>query len=369
MTSAPIRRLEYAIQSATRNNDAVLAEMRIGNLLGDLVLWLPDTIRWQRHRWVCYRPARLNKSQTALKVDCTRRRYRVGYAQCESPGLRRQPMYLLLIFVSIIGTISCHRMKKSRLRHPTVVTGLQKVLGNDTATVSGACIVLVFVLLAIVSGAPGVSKQAAERTEREHAAHRTMAHYLAKELAADIDDNAKALVLDYDDDNGTYASYHTAALDGLKSGFGDTVEITVVKRIPRRLDDDDASATDRANALRLSKKDFDAIVKENKECSVIVSLIGLPNDYDSSVTRLQVKKNTLKFGVFQDDVYDLGVPLVSGEITACVVPKRHFSYDQLPPMDDLDAAFDSRFIFINQKNVQKIALAKENRRLFRRSKQ
>jgi hypothetical protein len=279
-------------------------------------------------------------------------------------------MSFLAVFAGVIFAAACYRLKKGRLRHPTLTPGAaQKLLGNDTATVFAAAGVFVVVAIFLLAGSTSIETVREERLTTELSSYRAMATVLGQQLAtasAETSDANKVLVFDMLGGD-LYERYHDAAVEGLKEGLGGAVEVTT-HRFRAEPKEEDTTEIERADALLFNVHEFDELARKHEDHLVVVSLMGLPTDFENSAARLQFSRAKRFFGVFEDNVYLHGATIAQGEITACVAPKREFDYDTLDPVPagDVKALFDQRYILIHAENV--IEVAKEYPRMFKRLK-
>jgi hypothetical protein len=269
-------------------------------------------------------------------------------------------MFFALIFVGILMMLVCYRLKKLRVRRRDDVSTVIGILGSDTTTIFFGCVVIGTVIAIILSARPGTEKQHSIKHAREITARQILGQFLGQKLAARAKKGGPVLLID------RLAGEHDQALhDAVRSGL----EITLGSDLPlqevelldyRSTKKDERSQTE---ALRISKTQFDEIIRRHPKCRYVVSLVGLPSDFEQSSSIIKVRNKKLTLAVFTDDVYLKGDFIANGIITACVVPYPNATLQDFDPNASLDTQFASRFIYIEASNILKVV--KEHRRLFR----
>ncbi|MFT5129427.1 MAG: hypothetical protein ACI8W8_003049 [Rhodothermales bacterium] len=276
-------------------------------------------------------------------------------------GVRRiATMFFAFIFIGIIMMLVCYRLKKLRLRRRGEVSTMIGVLGSDTSTVVFGCLVIGTVIAIILSARPGVETQHKIKQDREIAARQILGQYLGKKLATRAKKGGPVLLIDRVAGEQDQA-LHDAARSGLEASLGSELPLEKVELVDfRSTKKDERSQTE---ALRISKTQFDEIIRRHPECRYVVSLVGLPSDFDQSSSSIKVRNKKLTLAVYTDDVYLKGDFIANGTISACVVPYPNSTLPDINPEASLEDQFAARYIYIESSNILKVV--KEHRRLFR----
>ena len=278
-------------------------------------------------------------------------------------------MWYILIFVLIGLMLFCYRKKRIAVRFPEDIHGkLDSTLANDASVILGGCLVFVAIAAMLQGFSRGGGEHAARLMTREAQYRQVMAEYLARKVAADAPAESKALIIDdvFDEEQ------HKAAMEGLKAGLAGKVAISTVVRLG--IDNmeglDAKSPRDLSRAIELTSQDLDRLVAANPDCTVLISLVGLPGDFASSLTfrrAIPGPTTSMRIGIYTNNVFMLGYPISNGAISACVIPKVVPAYDQTQPIpQDLPSAFERRYEYLDRQSV--VEFARLNKRLFRLTK-
>jgi hypothetical protein len=269
-------------------------------------------------------------------------------------------MFFAFIFIGIIMMLVCYRLKKLRIRERDEVSTLVRILGSDTSSIFFGCLVVGTVIAIILSARPGTEKQHSIKQAREVQARQVLGQYLGAKLVARAKKGGPVLLIDRVAGEHDQA-LHDAAREGLEIGLGSELALESVELLNfRSVKKDERNQTD---ALRISKTQFDEIIRRHPTCRYVVSLVGIPSDFDQSSSIIKIRNKKLTLAVFTDDVYLKGDLIANGIISCCVVPYPNNSLPVLGAEASLEDQFAARFIYIEAKNILKVV--KEHRRFFR----
>ena len=192
--------------------------------------------------------------------------------------------------------------------------------------------------------------------------------YILGKKLAEIKPGAKVLVIV--DEQNEMNKRQKILIDGLKEGFGSAITSVTIKT-PQIKKAKGAPQEMMMPLMEMVKAaDFNKLLKQNKSCNLIVTMIGLPmdmggltiwDDFDED------PKKTPKLAILNGDVSMLGMAIKSGLVPAAVThnPDARYTEDAAP--EDMQAAFDVRYLLITTKNVDEI-LKKYGDKVFRKPK-
>lgn len=190
---------------------------------------------------------------------------------------------------------------------------------------------------------------------------------LGQELAKTMP-GAKVLVIV--DEQNAMNKRQNILIDGLKEGFGTAITSVTVKT-PQIKKPKGAPEEMMMPLMEMLKaKDFNKLIKQNKSCNLIITLIGLPMDIGGLSLWEDFEDNPKKcpkLAILNGDISMLAPAIQSGLIPAAVThnPDARYTEDAAP--SDMQAAFDVRYLLITQKDVKEIA-KKYGERVFRKRK-
>lgn len=274
-------------------------------------------------------------------------------------------MWYVLVFLGIALMVVSYRAKKACRRNPAAVSLYLRLLGNDAATILCACLVLFFIFLLVFFSDPAPLKSKNRAYARELMYQRAMGEQLARTLKAQIGNGDMAIVIEKKVSaiQGKRKDFQQARLEGLRTGFGKGVKLIEIQVGPNP--DEEISITnekEKANPLILTQDKLDRVVLKYPSADYLVSFVGVPPGYDQTNAAFKTSNQQMACGFFTDNIYLLGYLIASKHITACIVPRRRFSYlreNQAKPSDSLEKKFADRYILVTPKTVA--AFAKKNR--------
>ncbi len=271
--------------------------------------------------------------------------------------------WYIFIFAGIAVMIFAYRTKKSlgRLGRKEVST-FRRFLGTDCGVNICASAVLAGIVFFILNADPGPKKLKELQLRQELEAQQIMAEKLARHLAAKAKRGSKALVI-IRDMGPSGRPYREALLKGLRQGFDGKVRVARTESVkvadPNSVEDPGGVVLER---LYLQNDQLDDIIKRHRDCQVVVSFIGVANNYQESNLPKKVSDGKTLFGLYTNNVYLLGPAIARAEITVCVVPHPLFRWEDLEPKSDADTIFTKRYLVVTQQNVRQ--LAGKHRKLF-----
>lgn len=264
-----------------------------------------------------------------------------------------------IIFLSIAMMLFSYRFKKYRIRENDHVSVLARLFGSDTSTIFFGCVCLLGVIATIIRVQPAPTVASSERRARVVSERVAMIRYLGQEVARKAPPGAQVLLIDW-----ARAGSEDPVLDATRATldevFGSSMRLASVEQFnirPTRQDHQSIAA-----ALPLTNKRFDEAVKRNPECNVIISLVGVPDDFANSHTVFKVNNKQIMLAVYSENIYHYGALIESETIALCAAPSHFTSYDlHWEPSGDARADFDHHYALITPNNLRKFAL--ENKRM------
>lgn len=109
---------------------------------------------------------------------------------------------------------------------------------------------------------------------------------------------------------------------------------------------------------------FDKAIKQHTDCSVVVSLIGLPGELAACETWKPA--SPVKFALLLPDFRSITdsaavvQAVKSGKLVAFVLPKPGAPDNNVPTSGDWKAEFERRFILVNASNVEQVLQSMPN---------
>ena len=159
-------------------------------------------------------------------------------------------------------------------------------------------------------------------------------------------------------------SYEEAGINGLRKGFGNAANLKVVfpdlrpefTRNPQAVYIDPKTTT--PLSYLVTENSFGDLAKQNPECQIIISLIGLP----LGVKQSEIWRNAggPGFALLLPDWRVLGDPetvrdaFKSGKIIAAVMNKPGAPPENSPLGADVRAEFDKRFLLATPENLDQL---------------
>lgn len=159
-------------------------------------------------------------------------------------------------------------------------------------------------------------------------------------------------------------------IDGLKEGFGSAITQITIKT-PQIKKPKGAPEEMMMPLMEMVKaEDFNKLINQNKTCNLVITMIGLPMDMGGLKIWADFEvdpKKTPKLSVMNGDISMLAPAIKSGLVPAVVTHNPDARYTEDPAPEDMQKAFDVRYLLITPKNVAEIA-KKYGDKVFRKNK-
>ena len=239
--------------------------------------------------------------------------------------------------------------------------GLTKIYGNDAATLWWASLALLFIIINLVSSNPGSKELKENKFQSELTVQGALGKAFATQFIKSLKSGTQILLINSVEGEGDQR-FHDTFVEGFTtvSKKKDISLIEEIVRFTQLVSIDEARI---ARELSMSVNQFDELVDKHPNCSSIISLIGIPADYEGSRTWIKVSNGDIRLGILSDDVFLLGGMIINNEINSCIVPKRRYSFDDtFSELHNTDVIFASRYHYISAGNI--IEVMRRERRLF-----
>jgi hypothetical protein len=143
-------------------------------------------------------------------------------------------------------------------------------------------------------------------------------------------------------------------IDGLKAGLGSAAQCEIDFPEPK-VKDPNMPEDGFPIEEMMKAGDFDAILAKHPDCTMVVSVIGLPRDAEKMTVWQKPADERPKFALLSGDIHQYQNAIKSGAIVAAVTycPGVKFSEDPAP--EDPKAAFDLRYLLVTPKNVDELS--------------
>jgi hypothetical protein len=188
------------------------------------------------------------------------------------------------------------------------------------------------VVLAAVNPPEKSAKERRMNSERAYA----IAHvgYVGSYIKESLPGSGPALVI-----HGRVGAYnreiHDAQLKALQDSMGETVK-----------------ATESVDSVYWEAKDFDSVLAANSDCKLVISLAGLPADFEDMAFWEMEDGKRPKLIVFQNGLLSLRQAIEQGFVSALVVPNPEFKHDlraYKPPSGQAEL-FKERYLLYDAKS-------------------
>ncbi len=203
---------------------------------------------------------------------------------------------------------------------------------------------------------------------REHKYERAQAIVLAKTLAAGYSGVGKCLVVHYPTSTKNITIINRI-VEGFKEGFGPLVSEVVTAPIININIDDQQLHDDEWNDFTAT--DFNTVLRNNQDCDIVIFLLHLPEGdelFDIDIFKLiedplnssgYKKDPNIKYptvGVFNASLGIIHSLISEKLIKAASIWRPDLAYEENPPPapDDVQEAFDKRFIMVTPNNIEDI---------------
>lgn len=115
-------------------------------------------------------------------------------------------------------------------------------------------------------------------------------------------------------------------------------------------------ATEAPKLYFITAKEFDVMLDAHPECNLVITLMGLPYDFQEMEFWTKSDEERQKLVVINGNLRDLRKAFMANYIHVAVTHRPDIKYDvegKIP--DDYKAAFEKRFILITPKTVNQVA--------------
>ena len=246
----------------------------------------------------------------------------------------------VVMFAALIGMIICSKKQKTNPGAQPIAIGLLIVV-----VISG-------IYMLSQQGIFGSSNAGMIEAENHFYASQgfTVGQFIKKNIP-----NANVLVIENEDFEKS--KREQAFLTALKEGMGsDKVKAVALEILnkPKRPKGMPEDMTMMPMMELMTSKDFDATINNNKQCNVIVSVIGLPRDA-GKMKLWRMKKDRPKLiliGGGMGGSIKLGPAIAKDMISAVVVISPKAKFDEEGAPSDYNEAFKKRYILVDKKNVK-----------------
>jgi hypothetical protein len=143
-----------------------------------------------------------------------------------------------------------------------------------------------------------------------------------------------------------------AAMDGLKEGLAGKATIAA-ERHPEN--PDKTSTVQMSYQYFFNAKSVDAIMDAHKDCTLMLSLIGLPDDFEKMEFWGQSDSDRHKMVLLNANIYNLGRAIQGDFVTAVVAAKPgvRFDFTEKAPSDH-NEAFNKRYLIVDKANFTEV---------------
>ena len=273
-------------------------------------------------------------------------------------------MWYFFITLTIAMTIASYYLSKAKKRSVhSQRLGVDKIFGSKAATVFWASSVLLIIILNSLESPPVGKNLKHIRNQSEIVTQQALGQYVAEQFSQSLTPGAKVLIIDLIKGE-IDRRFHEAFIAGFSAG-SKAGGISVKGEIIEFPDQAAAEESSLSEMLFLTAEMFDAIIDKHSDCSAVISLVGVPNGYETSRTWLKVNEGDILLGVVSDDVFLLGGMIINNDITACIVPKRRYSYDNVASLEasTVEEIFSQRYYYVTSSNI--IGVMRQDRRIFK----
>jgi len=204
--------------------------------------------------------------------------------------------------------------------------------------------------------------------EREYKYQEAQAEILAKTLSKNINKKSKCLIIHHPV-VGNQQKHLARLLPAFKKGFGD--KVTELKKVPIKVLKNKADDLLMEEAMmEMTAEDFNKVIKANKDCDVVISLVALPFSEDEIYAMdifkmiedpdkpgFWIKDPKIKyptFGVFNGYIGNLEPLFMEKLIHAITLWKPNPTIDEKPVPKDVQKAFDKRYLTVTPETVDAV---------------
>ncbi len=180
---------------------------------------------------------------------------------------------------------------------------------------------------------------------------RSRAVVLGQELAKKFP-NAQALVIvsDKDYEKNKFVSN---LVEGLNAGIAGKLKIEAVDTPDLPKSENPEMQMQMPMEMMFKAEHFDALVEKYPSCNLIISLMGLPMDFQA-ITLWTKEEGRPNVALLDGDVEMLKDAISDGLISFLVAYKPGVKFTEKPAPKDPKAAFDERYQLVTPENIESI---------------
>lgn len=269
--------------------------------------------------------------------------------------------YLFIIF-GIAITLLAYRKKAAISRLGVEqASWAERFFGTDFGMICCACVTLAFVLGFIVKADPTIP----QLREMEETYERQQFHALGERLGSRVKAKAnggKALVITRAPSD-LNLSQHESLIEGIKAGLGN---VQIGKVVFANFLKEDESPEKQGLPFRLSNAYLNRILQENVNCSVVISTIGVSENFVESSLALDITSGRRAFAVYTDNIY-MQIHAMEKALRYafdyCVIPNPNF--DGTLSLAGQTFDFDKHYVVLDRLDQAKSKeTLKKHRRMF-----
>jgi hypothetical protein len=241
-----------------------------------------------------------------------------------------------VMFLAFVGMIYCARK--------------QKIYANAQSMAVKLFIVVLacgITILTLTFASNETARLIANEMKFARAASFVMGEELAKKYP-----NATALVVV--DEYYEKSKRQKEMVEGLKEGINGKINIAAIDyvKVPPPEGMTNPEEIEMMPMMeRMRAEHFDELIKEHKDCNLVISLVGLPYDVGEMEIWRMDESDRPKMALLFADVHNLGRAIWAGYLTALTYrPGVKFTEDPAP--DDPREAYKKRYVILTKDNVK-----------------
>lgn len=239
---------------------------------------------------------------------------------------------------------------------------VKKALGNEFATICWGSIALLSVVFSLYSSDMGPRKTKKNSQQLELEIQRLLGKMMANKITKEFRKDFNALVINQITGEKS-KEFHNAFMTGFKSGQSGRAKNTFeeIINLERNGVNKDRQISE---ALIFTEERFDTIIAKYSDVAAVISLVGVPSDFESCQAWVKANNGELFIEILTDDPFWLGGMLVNREIVGCVIPKRLYEYSSTASERETpEKIFQARYWYVNSDNI--IQTMRKDGRIFR----
>ncbi|MFP4029178.1 MAG: hypothetical protein ACLFWL_15430 [Candidatus Brocadiia bacterium] len=257
-----------------------------------------------------------------------------------SPTVLYYYILIALLVGALVGYVKGHQKKK-----------------EWGAPLIAACTIAIIVM---VLGNQVVPEKAAARKEVKQAHRKQILYdqakmqYIGEYIEKNYPDHKVLLLMHYAGRDFA-KKRQSAMISALKKGFGDDVTLEAQEHMPVPEGDPDDPMMMMEEPI-LTREKFDQITKPHPECDFIISIIGLPYEYEkTAIWQMPPEKRPKIFvaSSLREDLLEKAMK--DGPVVGAVDTKRDFRFNpQASVPADYKEAFEQRWKIVDKENLSEL---------------